>query len=85
LFSRSYRAFWIITICLIEPISRLVYGLEWLGFPIRYWLGPYIGMNTWFAEYFIVAVVAAAFMGWLAYCYYSQKEAMLTQSRQAVN
>jgi len=28
---------------------------------------------------------AAAIMGWLAYCYYLQKEAMLTQGRQAVN
>lgn len=79
-FSRSYRAIWVIVLCLIQPFSRWVFGLEWLGFPIRGWLVPYIGMVAVFLGEIIMALVAFIVLGWLTYQYYSQKKFMLTNS-----
>lgn len=74
LFSRSYRASWVILLCLIEPFPRYIFGLEWLGFPIGEWLFPYIGIGVSFLVEIIVLLVAVVFLSWLIYCYYSQKE-----------
>jgi len=64
LFSRLYRVFWIFILYLIEPFSRIIFGLAWLGFSLIKLLVPYFGMGTIYFIYVItMSLVTAAFIG----------------------
>lgn len=84
-FSRSYRAFWVIFLCLIQPFSRWVFGLEWLGLPIRKSLVPYIGVGAVFLGEIIMVLIALIVLGWLTYQYYSQKKFMPINDYQTLD
>jgi hypothetical protein len=72
---RSYRMLWIIALCLIQPFSRWIYGLEWLGYPVRNILASYIGIGIYLVEEIIMGIIALSFLIWLIYGYYSSREA----------
>ncbi|MFN0187775.1 MAG: hypothetical protein ACKVQV_03660 [Bacteroidia bacterium] len=77
---RSYRFVWVLVICMIAPFPRWVYGLEWLGVPIRVKLIPYIGNGIFLLEYFIAALVGISFIIWLSFHYLNYRKIELIQN-----
>lgn len=73
-FRRSYRIIWIIVLCLIQPFSRWIYGLEWIGVPVRRLLMNRFGMGVLFLEQTLMAIAALGFIVWLVYAYYFRKK-----------
>lgn len=79
-FPRSYRFVWVLFICMISPFPRWVYGLEWLGVPIRVKLLPYIGNGIFLLEYFIATLVGIFFIIWLSFHYLNYRKIELIKN-----
>lgn len=77
---RSYRFVWVLFLCMIAPFPRWVYGLEWLGVPIRLKLLPYIGNGIFLLEYFIASLVGISFIIWLSFHYLNYRKIELIQN-----
>jgi len=69
-YSRSYRALWVIALCLIEPFTRWLLGLKWIGVPILDWLQGRLGPWASFQGMIIQAIIVMVFLVWLSYSYH---------------